>query len=187
MRSQLKLVLSKIKTLKKKCSTGFWAALFVSLLCALSITGHGWSNGSNKSGKHGAAATEIQIRWTKTSGVLMKLSSDDEALRHSGSYWWEPRPTADAEDRADWELKDQLALDKLKYSVSDSIHAIVWKGQENLTAKDYYDTMNTLLLKTTTRSIVQLEKCLNSCRMRDNVDFWNGCVQWTTCMANLHR
>jgi hypothetical protein len=79
----------------------------------------------------------------------------------------EPQPAADAEDRADWELRNQLALDKLKYYVSDSIHAIVWKGQENLTAKDYYDTMNTLLLRTTTRSIVQLEKCLNSCRMCD--------------------
>jgi hypothetical protein len=72
-------------------------------------------------------------------------------------------------------------LDKLKYYVSDSIHAIVWKGQENLTAKDYYDTMNTLLLRTTTRSIVQLEKCLNSCRMRDG-----RLLEWMCAMDNIY-
>ena len=93
----------------------------------------------------------------------------------------EPQPAADAEDRADWDLRNQLALDKLKYYVSDSIHAIVWKGQENLTAKDYYDTMNTLLLRTTTRSIVQLEKCLNSCRMRDG-----RLLEWMCAMDNIY-
>ena len=93
----------------------------------------------------------------------------------------EPQPAADAEGRADWDLRNQLALDKLKYYVSDSIHAIVWKGQENLTAKDYYDTMNTLLLRTTMRSIVQLEKCLNSCRMRDR-----RLLEWMCAMANIY-
>ena len=57
---------------------------------------------------------------------------------------------------------NQLALDKLKYDVSDSIHALVWKSQDDLTGRDYYNRMATLLLRTSVRSVVKLEKVLNN-------------------------
>ena len=48
-----------------------------------------------------------------------------------------------AEAVAAWDVLNQLALDKLKYYVTDSVHAIVWKGQDDLTARDYYSRMST--------------------------------------------
>ena len=38
---------------------------------------------------------------------------------------------------AAWDMLNQLALDKLKYYVTDDVHAIVWKGQDGLTANQY--------------------------------------------------
>ena len=69
----------------------------------------------------------------------------------------EPRPE-DPEGQAAWDVLNQVALDKMQYYVTDNVHSIVWKGQANLTAAQYYQRMNTLLLRSTTRSLVRAQQ-----------------------------
>ena len=82
---------------------------------------------------------------------------------------------------AAWDMLNQLALDKLKYYVTDNVHAIVWKGQDGLTANQYYQRMSNLLLRTMTRSIVKLEKILsrNEKKAREKL------FEWMCSMDNL--
>ena len=82
---------------------------------------------------------------------------------------------------AAWNMLNQLALDKLKYYVTDDVHAIVWKGQDGLTANQYYQRMNNLLLRTTTRSIVKLEKILNNNDRKPRQKLF----EWMCSMDNL--
>ena len=86
-----------------------------------------------------------------------------------------------AEAQAAWDQLNQLALDKLKYFVSDSIHAIVWKGQDDLTARDYYHRMATLLLRTSVRSVVKLEKVLNNAHRTHGMKL----LEWMCTLDNI--
>ena len=72
-------------------------------------------------------------------------------------------------------------MDKLKYYVSDSIHAIVWKGQDDLTARDYYHRMATLLLRTSVRSVVKLEKVLNNAHRTHGMKL----LEWMCALDNI--
>ena len=86
-----------------------------------------------------------------------------------------------AEAVAAWDVLNQLALDKLKYYVTDSVHAIVWKGQDDLTARDYYSRMSDLLLRSTTRSVVKLEKVLNNTERKERTRLF----EWMCVLDNL--
>ena len=79
----------------------------------------------------------------------------------SGEY---VRPGGDdMEGQAAWDQTNQLALDKLRYYVSESVNSIVWKGKRDITAKQFYDRMNALMLRTSVRNSVNMEGKLTAC------------------------
>ena len=56
------------------------------------------------------------------------------------------RPGDGADGDAEWDRLNSLALSKLKFYVTPTVHSIVWKG-DNLTAAEYYQRLWDLFLE----------------------------------------
>ena len=83
-----------------------------------------------------------------------------------------PDGQGDGQARARWDRLNGVALEKLKFYVSDKVDTMVTKGQHGLTARQYYLLLDQLFLHTDVEHLRTLEKRLNSCLLRDNEDLF---------------
>ena len=70
------------------------------------------------------------------------------------------------ERQAIWDQRNLLALEKLRYYVSDKVHLVVAKGNRELTAREYYQALDFMFLRTTAESTTVLEEKLANCKLR---------------------
>ena len=95
------------------------------------------------------------------------------------------RPGDGADGDAEWDRLNSLALSKLKFYVTPTVHSIVWKG-DNLTAAEYYQRLWDLFLGGDVRTIQTLDNAWHSCHKRSNETLIQWWARFDGILAELH-
>ena len=94
------------------------------------------------------------------------------------------RPGDDGEQDVEWDRLNNLALSKLKFYVTPSVHAIIWKG-ERLTAAQYYRRLWDMFLGGDVRAVQSLEAAWYGCTKRSNETLLEWWARFDALLAEL--
>ena len=84
--------------------------------------------------------------------------------------------------QAIWDQRNVLALEKLRFYVSDKVHLVVAKGNRELTACKYYQALDSMFLCTGAESMTVLEEKLANCKLRRH----NELFEWMACLDAIY-